>query len=72
MSDIGFAMLPGTNFGIDDEKLITRMAYVDFDGEKALDFLKTENKIDSSNLEMLFPNIVNGVTKLKEWLKKQK
>ena len=72
LSDIGFAMLPGINFGIDDEKLITRMAYVDFDGEKALDFLKTENKIDSSNLEMLFPNIVNGVTKLKEWLKKQK
>ena len=71
LSDIGFAMLPGSNFGIDDEKLITRMAYVDFDGEKALDFLKTHSEIETSDFEMLFPKVINGITKLKEWLEKQ-
>ena len=25
-------MLPGNNFGIDDDELITRIAFVDFDG----------------------------------------
>ena len=68
LSDIGFAMLPGKNFGFDDEKLITRIAFVDFDGEKALEFLNNNDKIKTENYEELFPKIIEGTKKLKGWL----
>ena len=43
-------MIPGKNFGIVDKKLITRIAFVDFDGRKAWSFIK---KIDSYKMKIL-------------------
>ena len=34
LNETGFAMLPGVDFGISVEKLITRIAFVDFDGKE--------------------------------------
>ena len=65
----GFAMLPGKNFGIEDEKLITRMAFVDFDGSKALSFLEKNQSIGNEDFKDLFPKIYEGISKLKSWLK---
>ena len=36
LSEIGFAMLPGSDFGMQNELLISRIAFVDFDGGNAL------------------------------------
>ena len=63
----GFAMLPGTDFGFNENELITRIAFVDFDGEKALNFLES-NVLDSKSLNKIFPNIDNGVRKLTNFI----
>ena len=71
LNDTGFAMLPGKNFGINDDKLIARLAYVDFDGQAALQyFYKLENdKFNMNDFKILFPKIYRGVKSLKNWFK---
>ena len=64
-------MLPGKNFGIEDEKLITRMAFVDFDGNKALSFIKDNSFINDDDFNELFPKINEGILNLKSWLKSE-
>ena len=64
-------MLPGKNFGINDNKLIARLAYVDFDGQAALRyFYKLDNdKFNMNNFKILFPKIYRGIKSLKNWFK---
>ena len=71
LQNTGFAMLPGKNFGIEDEKLITRMAFVDFDGNKALSFMKENSFIEDQDFNELFPKINKGILNLKSWLKSE-
>ena len=71
LQNTGFAMLPGKNFGIEDEKLITRMAFVDFDGNKALSFMKDNTYINDDDFNELFPKINEGILNLKSWLKSE-
>ena len=71
LQNTGFAMLPGKNFGIEDEKLITRMAFVDFDGNKALSFMKDNASIKDDDFNELFPKINEGILNLKSWLKSE-
>ena len=67
LNDIGFAMLPGSDFGIDSEQLVSRIAFVDFDGTKALKLIKKNKKL---NLNILCPNIIKGINNLKSWVNK--
>ncbi len=71
LQNTGFAMLPAKNFGIEDEKLITRMAFVDFDGNKALSFMKDNTSIKDDDFNELFPKIKEGILNLKSWLKRE-
>ena len=70
LSQTGFAMLPGSVFGIQNELLISRIAFVDFDGRKALDLIQNNNIIPEDFLQNACPKIVKGIKKLKEWVKK--
>ena len=45
LSEVGFAMLPGSVFGIRNEFLISRIAFVDFDGGQALKLIGKDNEI---------------------------
>ena len=65
---LGFAMLPGSDFGMQSELLISRIAFVDFDGGKALNLIENNNKIPDNFLEIACPKIIKGVKKLKEWI----
>ena len=68
LEDTGFAMLPGKNFGFDDEKLITRMAYVDFNGKNALTYFNANEFLNEKKFILLFPKIYRGIKTLKNWL----
>jgi len=70
LKDTGFAMLPGSNFGINENRLITRIAYVDFDGKKALDLVKNQSYLSEKFLKKACPNIVNGINELRNWIGK--
>ena len=71
LNDIGFAMLPGSDFGLEEEKLLSRIAFVDFDGSEALKLISNKNFSQENSLDIICPQIVKGVSLLKEWIKSQ-
>tara|TARA_B100001142_G_scaffold317922_1_gene359419 strand:+ start:32 stop:1282 length:1251 start_codon:yes stop_codon:yes gene_type:complete len=73
LTDTGFAMLPGSDFGFKKNKLISRIAFVDFDGSKALKkFSFYKKKEPDKIIKKLFPNIFNGIYSLLNWLEQNK
>ena len=66
LNDIGFAMLPGSDFGLENELLLSRIAFVDFDGGKALKIINSDFK----DISLICPKITKGINKIKEWVKK--
>ena len=71
LNDIGFAMLPGSDFGLEEEKLLSRIAFVDFDGSEALKLISSKDFSQENSLDIICPQIVKGVSLLKEWIKSQ-
>jgi aspartate aminotransferase len=63
----GVALLPGSDFGIDRKRMIARLSYTDFDGEKFLKNTSGSKNLDTDDLKKYAPNIVDGTTKLKKW-----
>ena len=68
LKQTGFAMLPGSDFGLNEKKLITRIAYVDFDGKKALKVIFKKNKLSNIDIKNHFPKIHQGINKLTHWI----
>jgi len=63
----GVALLPGSDFGLDNNKMIARLSYTDFDGSNFLKNTLGSKNLDKADLEKYAPNIVEGVIKLKKW-----
>ena len=68
LNDTGFAMLPGSDFGMEEEKLLSRIAFVDFDGSKALKMISKEKSSPDSFLDLACPKILKGISLLKDWI----
>jgi len=68
LNDIGFAMLPGSDFGMEEDKLLSRIAFVDFDGSKALKMISKEKSSPDSFLDLACPKILKGISLLKDWI----
>lgn len=67
LNKTGVALLPGSDFGLDSSKMFARLSYTDFDGANFLKNNLGSKKLDKADLEKYAPNIVEGVSKLKEW-----
>ena len=68
LEETGVAVLPGTDFGFPEEKLLFRFSFVDFDGAQ---FLKVEDKeISEDNLKNYAPKILEGIEKILDFTKK--
>ena len=63
----GVALLPGSDFGLDSRKMLARLSYTDFDGANFLKNTVGGKKLDNADLKKYAPNIVNGISILKEW-----
>ena len=48
-------------------KCLARLSYTDFDGTKFLKQTLGSKKLDNADLQKNAPNIVEGVSKIKEW-----
>jgi len=73
LEDTGVAILPGSAFGRPPEELTARIAYVDFDGAKALAAVETlppHSAVDDAFLQIHCSHLLEGVTKLCGWVKK--
>ena len=62
----GVALLPGSDFGFNESKLLARLSFTDFDGNEFMK--KTQNEdIGEKAVEKFASKIVEGVNKLKSW-----
>ncbi len=67
LKETGVALLPGSDFGFLKEQLIARLSFTDFDGEKFMNNLNKNKKIDINLISKFAPKIVEGTKKLKTW-----
>ena len=63
----GVALLPGSDFGLDSNKMLARLSYTDFDGSSFLNNTSSSKKLDAADFKKFAPNIVDGVSALKDW-----
>ena len=61
------ALLPGSDFGFDKNKMLARLSFTDFDGKNFMNETKNIQKIDNTLILKFAPKIVEGVEKLKKW-----
>ena len=67
LDETGVALLPGSDFGFDSKKLIFRLSFVDFDGEKFLNYSYSKEKLSDEDLNIYAPKIVKGINKITDW-----
>ena len=63
----GVALLPGSDFGFEERKLIARLSYTDFNGEIFLNNTIGSRKLDDGIIKKYAPNVVEGVRRLRRW-----
>ena len=63
----GVALLPGSDFGLNNNKMLARLSFTDFDGNGFLKNTLGSKKLDSADLKKYAPNIVDGISALKDW-----
>ena len=68
LNSTGVALLPGSDFGFKEERLITRLSYTDFDGENFMKNINYDTKIDNVIISNYAPRVVEGVKRLNSWV----
>ena len=67
LNDTGVALLPGSDFGFNETKMLARLSFTDFDGQKFMNKIDDNKKIDNDTINEFAPKIIEGVDKLKKW-----
>ena len=67
LNKTGVALLPGSDFGLNSSQMLARLSYTDFDGANFLESTLGSKKLDNDDLKKNAPNIVDGISVLKEW-----
>tara|TARA_Y100001970_G_scaffold292914_1_gene436570 strand:- start:150 stop:1385 length:1236 start_codon:yes stop_codon:yes gene_type:complete len=63
----GVALLPGSDFGFNPNKMLARLSFTDFDGEIFFKNLDSSKKLDDELIKKYAPNVVEGTKRLAEW-----
>jgi len=74
LADTGVASLPASEFGRPDTELFLRLAYVDFDGAKALEavgVIPREQPLDRTFLKRHCRRVVYGIEAITAWLESE-
>jgi aspartate aminotransferase len=72
LEDTGVAILPGSHFGRPESELTARLAYVDFDGAKALEAVEViprEQPLDGTFLSRHCRRVVKAVEAISDWVR---
>jgi len=67
LNKTGVALLPGSDFGFEQNRMLARLSFTDFDGKKFMEEIEDDTKIDDILINEFAPKIVEGVDKLKKW-----
>ena len=73
LKDTGVALLPGSAFGRPENEFTARLAYVNFDGARALNLSKKSKSVDfsASELVQVLNPVKTGLKFLIDWLTKK-
>ena len=67
LEQTGVALLPGSDFGFEQKKMLARLSFTDFDGQEFMNKIDDNQKIDNEHIVKFAPKIIEGVDKLKKW-----
>ena len=67
LNKTGVALLPGSDFGFKNDKMLARLSFTDFDGATIMKKISNDKSIDKNIVIQLCPKIVEGTLKLKNW-----
>ena len=67
LKDTGVALLPGSDFGCSEKKMLARFSFTDFDGANFMNDVKKSKSIDLTVINNFAPRIVEGTKRLREW-----
>ena len=65
--DTGVALLPGSDFGCSEKKMLARLSFTDFDGVNFMNDVKKNKTINLNSINNFAPKIVEGTKRLREW-----
>lgn len=72
LEETGAALLPGNVFGRPSNEFTARLAYVDFDGARAMSAAETllpDEPITEDFINTYFSHMLDGIKKITDWLK---
>ena len=67
LKDTGVALLPGSDFGCSEKKMLARLSFTDFDGSSFMNDIKKNKNINLNSINNFAPKIIEGTKKLREW-----
>jgi len=67
LRDTGVALLPGSDFGCSEKKMLARLSFTDFDGVSFMNDVKKNKIINLNSINNFAPKIVEGTKRLREW-----
>jgi len=70
LKETGVALLPGSDFGFNESKMLARLSFTDFDGEKFMNSIEEGQSINFDIIKKFAPKVVEGVDNLKKWSEK--
>ncbi len=66
----GVVILPGSDFGFSEERMISRLSYTDFDGKNFISKINLDTKVDKDLIKKFSPKIIEGTRRIKDWAEK--
>ncbi len=67
LKETGVALLPGSDFGFSEKRMLARLSYTDFDGENFMKNTVHNEEINEGMIKKYAPKIIKGTIRLKEW-----
>ena len=67
LKETGVALLPGSDFGFSEKKMLARLSYTDFDGENFMNNTVHNEEINFDKIKKYAPKIIEGTNRLKDW-----
>ena len=70
LTNLNIALLPGSDFGFNEKRMIVRLSFTDFDGDIFMKNINEKTDINDELIKLYAPKVVEGVNKLKSWVEK--
>ena len=66
LTNTGVALLPGSDFGFNKDKMLARLSFTDFNGQDFMNNIQENQNINHDVINKFAPKVVEGVNKLKK------